>query len=70
MLLRHPPLADVRPVMKNQLKSLIQTTNAQPVNHAVHAMIVAIAQIVHLAVSNHRTNLQNQLFMSVQTESH
>jgi hypothetical protein len=60
-------LVDVRPVMKNQQKSLIQTTNALHVNHAVHAMIVAIAEIVHLAVSNHQMNLQNQLSMSVPT---
>jgi hypothetical protein len=53
------PLAGVRLVMKSHLKSLILTTNVQPV---VPAMIV---EIVRLAVSNHQTNLQNRLFMSV-----
>jgi hypothetical protein len=53
------PLAGARLVMKSQLKSLILTTNVQPV---VPAMIV---EIVRLAVSNHQTNLQNRLFMSV-----
>jgi hypothetical protein len=58
------PLADVRLVMKSLQKTLTQTTNVQPV---VPAMIVATAEIVRLAVSNHRTNLQNQLSMSVPT---
>jgi hypothetical protein len=53
------PLAGARLVMKSQLKSLILTTNVQPV---VPAMIV---EIVRLAASNHQTNLQNRLFMSV-----
>jgi hypothetical protein len=58
------PLAGARLVMKSQLKSLILTTNVQPV---VPAMIV---EIVRLAVSNHQTNLQNRLFMSALMASH
>jgi hypothetical protein len=58
------PLADVRLVMKSLQKTLILTTNVQPV---VPAMIMATVQIVPLAVSNHQTNQQNQSSMSVPT---
>jgi hypothetical protein len=60
-------LVDVRPVMKSQLKilTLILTTNAQHVNHAVHAMTVVTAQIVRPVANSLLTNQQNRLSMSV-----
>jgi hypothetical protein len=64
---QRPHLVDVRLVMKSQLKSPILMTNAQLVNHAVHAMIAEIvvtAEIVRPVANNLLTNPQNQLCMS------
>jgi hypothetical protein len=66
---QHQHHVDVRRVMKSRSKSPILMTNAQPVNHVVHVMIVVIAEIVRPVANSLLTNPQNQLSMSVPTVS-
>jgi hypothetical protein len=67
---QHQHLVDVHPEMKSQLKSLILMTNAQPVNHVDHVMIVETVETVRLVANSHLTIHQNQLYMSVPMASH